>query len=205
VADTQYRSQYDRDPVLFGDLVAPMDHLPRLFRCRGVQQGDPGCHGQQTCVLLSLGTVRAWIVGNYNKHPTDDTCVGKTHERVQGNIQAHLFHDHSAFQSGKGGGCAHLKSNLLVHRPFDMKAIGPIGNQRFQNLCRRSPRISGGHPASGFVKPLSYGFISQEEAVTASSRENIWFVRGQSPSLRLSPGPSRVNPRSNRCGLRVTC
>ena len=132
------------------------------FLRRGRIQDREVCEMPESpCVLLGLGGMGPRVIGNQQDKSALYPNVGKAHQGIGRNVQAHLLHGNKRFCPRIRGPHSRFKRHFFVAGPFGVdSATLSIPDNSFQSLGRRGPRIPGSHLDSGFYGPKSNGLIS---------------------------------------------
>jgi len=165
VTDSRGGSQEHRKLVSVRECHREPGEFSGLDGRRGVEHREFGGHGQEAAILLRLRAVRTGVVRHDHHEASRNAGIGGAHERIGGDVQAHLLHDHCRSPAGITVGQSHLEGHFLVDGPFQMQvqmmlALEP--HQGAEDFRSRGPRIGGCHGTGRFEQAVCHGFIAKE-------------------------------------------
>ena len=153
--------------VLLGKVVGSAHHLTSLFgRCR-VEHRHLGECRKTTRILLGLGRNGAWIVGDVQNGAAFHTHIVQRHQRIAGNVQAHLLAGVQRARARIGSACQQFQSRLFVRGPLNVNVFGATGGMllghRFDNLGRRRAWVSGAHTHTRFKSGMGECLVARQK------------------------------------------
>ena len=179
VVDSRGRAHDHGAAELLGEVEGLPHHRVGLGRARRVQDRQLGVGREGARVLLGLGRDGTRVVRHEHDHTTLDADVGEAHERVGGDVEAHLLHRDERAGSRVGGPGGHLERRLLVDRPLHVDALGASTGDGLQHLGRRRARVARHDAHARGERPHRNGLVAHQE-------------------LSVHGAPSHVRPHSTR-------
>jgi len=168
VADARRGTDDDGDRIFFRQGERRSDHLLRLAGTRRIDDGRLGEVGEETAVLLGLGTVGTGVVGGDNEKSPHDAEIGGAREGIGRHIEADLLHGDGGPLSRIARRQGRLERRLLVHGPLDVHGGRRLtgkpenGGQDFRG---GRARVGGEDAAAALHEPPADGLVSHQYAL----------------------------------------
>ncbi len=182
MADARGGTHDNGGAVLLGKVVGGGHHgAALLWRCR-VEHRHLRERGEAAGVLLGLRGDGARVVGHVEHSAALHAHVVQRHQRVAGNVQAHLLAGVQGSRTGIGRAGKQLQCRLLVRGPFHVHALGAprrmLGGDGLYHLGRRRTWIARAHTDARFEGSMGEGLVALQK----------FFWHGRS----LRPEPCRL-------------
>ena len=182
MADARGGAHDYRRAVLLGKVVGGGHHGTALLGSCRVEHRHLRERSEAAGVLLGLRRDGARVVGHVEHGAALHAHVVKRHQRVAGNVQAHLLAGVQGSRPRVSRAGKQLQRRLFVGGPFHMHALGAarrmFGGDGLYHLGRRCARIARAYAHARFEGSMGKGLVALQE----------FFRHGRS----LKPGPYRL-------------
>ena len=153
--------------VLLRKVVGGAHHLASLLgRCR-VEHRHLGECRKTARILLGLGRNGARIVGHVQNSAAFHAHIVQRHQRIAGNVQAHLLAGVQRARARIGSACQQLQGRLFVRGPLNVNAFGTTGGMLFchcfDDLGRRRAWVSGAHTHTRFKSGMGECLVARQK------------------------------------------
>ena len=198
VRDAGRGPQHDGRVELLGERERLGDEVVGLLAVRRLQHRDLGEPGVVAVVLLVLGRVHAGVVGADDDEPGVDAGERERHERVGGDVEAHVLHGDDGAHAGQRRAHGGLERDLLVDAPLAVDALEPGGG--LDDLGGGSAGVPAREPGPGAHGAVGDRFVPGEEELAFhggpdSSRAGVPRASPRVPAPSTGAGAADIRAR----------
>ncbi len=161
VIDARGHAQNDWHLELLGQLESSQGHRVGLLRIRRLEHRHMRKTPPVARILFVLGRRKPDIVGNGDDQTADHTGQRQGHQRIGGDVHAHMLHAAKGARPRVCGTDGHLQRDLLVDRPLGIQIR--IGRDHFQHLGGRGARIGCRHLDAGLPDRARHSLVTGQQ------------------------------------------